>query len=194
MKIQVAVIEKSWRKKAVNSGKLYEILGISKEQCEDMGIEPISLEGEVLKVHAHKGAKMYKTMLEYTSGKSIEFVREVPSGTVTTIDSMKDTNNIPKVVDSIISHGISMNASDIHIEIYQKSYRVRNRVDGKLEHSMNLPLEWYPQITTKVKIMSEMDISEKRIPQDGRFTFSFQGREIDIRVSTSPTLRGEKLV
>jgi type IV pilus assembly protein PilB len=92
-------------------------------------------------------------------------------------------------------NAISKGASDIHIEPYEKSYRVRYRIDGVLHHEMNPPLKLRNAITSRFKIMSNLDIAERRLPQDGRIKIKLsRGREMDFRVSCLPTLYGEKLV
>jgi type IV pilus assembly protein PilB len=105
---------------------------------------------------------------------------------------------IIKLVNLILSDSIKKGASDIHVEPYEKDFRVRFRIDGILYNMMNPPLRLRDAITSRIKIMAKMDISEKRLPQDGRIKIrtSFDGRkkEIDYRVSTLPTLFGEKIV
>ncbi len=85
-------------------------------------------------------------------------------------------------------------SSDIHFEPYEKRCRVRFRLDGKLIEQFNIPLDDYPTIINKIKIKADLDIAEKRLPQDGRISINTEGTEFDIRVSSLPTLHGEKLV
>jgi type IV pilus assembly protein PilB len=105
---------------------------------------------------------------------------------------------IIKLVNLILSESLKKGASDIHVEPYEKDFRVRFRIDGILYNMMNPPLRLRDAITSRMKIMAKMDISEKRLPQDGRIKIrtSFNGKkkEIDYRVSTLPTLFGEKIV
>jgi type IV pilus assembly protein PilB len=105
---------------------------------------------------------------------------------------------IIKLVNLILSDSLKKGASDIHIEPYEKDFRVRFRIDGILYNMMNPPLRLRDAMTSRIKIMAKMDISEKRLPQDGRIKIrtSFDGKkkEIDYRVSTLPTLFGEKIV
>ncbi len=99
-----------------------------------------------------------------------------------------------KLVDSIIGDAIRMGASDIHIETYEKRIRVRYRVDGDLQEMAPLPYKYRAAIVSRVKIMSELDISERRLPQDGRIKIKIAGRTVDLRVSVLPTIFGEKVV
>jgi type IV pilus assembly protein PilB len=99
-----------------------------------------------------------------------------------------------KLVDSIISEAIRKGASDIHIETYEKKIRVRYRVDGSLLEMSPLPFKYRAAIVSRVKIMADLDISERRLPQDGRIKVKIGDRAVDLRVSVLPTIFGEKVV
>jgi len=101
---------------------------------------------------------------------------------------------VVNVVDSLISQAVKERASDIHIEPLEQVTRVRFRIDGILKEIVTFPRNIHLAIISRIKIMGEMDISEKRKPQDGRFQVNGGGREIDIRVATLPTILGEKIV
>ncbi len=102
---------------------------------------------------------------------------------------------VVKLVNLILTDAIKKGASDIHIEPYEKSFRVRYRIDGILYEVMKPPLKLKNALTSRVKIMSELDIAERRLPQDGRIKLKLgKGREMDFRVSVLPTLFGEKIV
>lgn len=102
---------------------------------------------------------------------------------------------IVKYVNKLLIDAIRMGASDLHFEPYEKSYRVRYRVDGVLRTITNPPLQLANRLASRLKVMSQMDISEKRIPQDGRIKLKLsKTKAIDFRVNSLPTLFGEKLV
>jgi type IV pilus assembly protein PilB len=101
---------------------------------------------------------------------------------------------VVRLVNSMLTQAVKDRASDIHIEPGEAGLRVRYRIDGVLHETMRPPLHLHPGIVSRIKILSGMDIAEKRIPQDGRFTSGIQGRQFDIRASTLPTLYGEKIV
>jgi type IV pilus assembly protein PilB len=101
---------------------------------------------------------------------------------------------VVKLVNLILTDAISKGASDIHIEPYEKAFRVRYRIDGVLYETMQPPMKLKAALTSRVKIMSELDISERRLPQDGRIKLKMKGKEVDLRVSVLPTLFGEKIV
>jgi type IV pilus assembly protein PilB len=99
-----------------------------------------------------------------------------------------------KLVDSIIGDAIRMGASDIHFEMYEKRIRVRYRIDGELREMAPLPYKYRAAIVSRIKIMADLDISERRLPQDGRIKIKITGRTVDLRVSCLPTIFGEKVV
>ncbi|HIE10188.1 MAG TPA: secretion system protein E [Kiritimatiellae bacterium] len=99
-----------------------------------------------------------------------------------------------RIVNSILVEGIRKRASDIHIEPLEKSLRLRYRVDGVLYESPSPPKQLQGAITSRIKIMGNLDIAERRVPQDGRFKIRALGKEADIRLSVLPTIHGEKIV
>lgn len=101
---------------------------------------------------------------------------------------------IVRLINSLIEQAVNQRASDIHIEPTGKDIRVRMRIDGTLQTMMKLPWETYTAIITRIKIMGNMNIAEKRNPQDGRYQANVLGRVVDIRISTMPTVHGEKVV
>jgi type IV pilus assembly protein PilB len=101
---------------------------------------------------------------------------------------------VVKLVNSLISDAVNKGASDIHIEAFEKTMRVRFRIDGQLHEMMAPPIKMRGAITSRLKIMAELDIAEKRVPQDGRIKIRIGSKKIDLRVSTLPTIFGEKVV
>ncbi len=121
---------------------------------------------------------------------------DITEGEIEDIESGLSSESAPiiRIVNAIISKAIKMGASDIHIEPYMKIVRVRLRVDGVLMEIKQIPKSVSNPIVSRIKIMSDLDIAEKRLPQDGRFRIRSGGRDIDFRVSTLPTVYGEKIV
>ncbi|RJQ13822.1 type II/IV secretion system protein [Candidatus Parcubacteria bacterium] len=105
-----------------------------------------------------------------------------------------ETAPISKTVAVVIRHAVDGRASDIHIEPQEKELRVRFRVDGVLHTSLILPKDVHPQIASRIKILSNLRIDERRVPQDGRFRLKIDQKNVDFRVSTFPTSQGEKVV
>ena len=99
-----------------------------------------------------------------------------------------------RLVESLITRGIQEGATDIHVEPEERLVRNRFRVDGVLRQGPDVPKELQGAVIARIKVMANLDIAENRLPQDGRMDFQFGGRQIDIRVSTFPTIRGENLV
>ncbi|MCF8051890.1 MAG: type II secretion system ATPase GspE [Desulfobacterales bacterium] len=111
-------------------------------------------------------------------------------------DLLDDTSDAPiiKLVNHIISKSIKARASDIHIEPYQNRFKVRYRVDGILYDLLNPPKRFEASLISRIKVMSKLNIAEKRLPQDGRFEVRVGDQQIDVRVSTIPTSFGERVV
>jgi type IV pilus assembly protein PilB len=105
-----------------------------------------------------------------------------------------DEAPIVKLVNSLISDAVRKGASDIHMEPYEKSMRVRFRIDGVLQEMMSPPFKYKASLLSRLKIMAELDIAERRVPQDGRIKIKVLNRTIDLRVSSLPTIFGEKIV
>jgi len=122
----------------------------------------------------------------------IEQSEEVP--TEQDLRSQVQDKPLVKLVDSIIGDAIRRGCSDIHIETYEKIIRVRYRLDGNLHEMSPIPFKYRAAIVSRVKIMADLDISERRLPQDGRIKVKFGDRAVDLRVSVLPTIFGEKVV
>ncbi len=109
----------------------------------------------------------------------------------TTVENDKITfDSDVDFVDRLIQEANVLGSSDIHVEIFDKAARIRIRIDGNLIHRFTIEKEDYPELVNKIKIKANLDISEKRLPQDGRIEYE----KFDIRVSILPTLHGEKIV
>jgi type IV pilus assembly protein PilB len=128
----------------------------------------------------------------------VEVLEELDEISVDALARQGEEAPVIRLVNVLLMSAISKGASDIHIEPYEKEYRVRFRIDGVLYNIMNPSMKFRDAIASRLKIMSKLDIAEKRLPQDGRIKIRFndQGRskELDFRVSVLPTLFGEKIV
>lgn len=113
----------------------------------------------------------------------------------TGVDSKGEDTPVVKFVNKALVDAIRRGASDIHFEPYENDYRVRYRIDGILKTAKRVPVKLHARIAARLKVMSQLDIAEKRVPQDGRIKLNLsKGKQIDFRVSTLPTLFGEKVV
>jgi type IV pilus assembly protein PilB len=126
----------------------------------------------------------------------MEVMEEADDGHVNISDLRQAVEEAPviKLVNLILAEAVKKGASDIHAEPYEKTFRVRFRIDGVLYEVMTPPLGLKNALISRLKIMADLDISERRLPQDGRMKVKYKGREVDFRVSTLPTLFGEKVV
>ncbi len=109
-------------------------------------------------------------------------------------EAMSEDAPVVKLVNSLIADAVNKGASDIHVEPFEKKLRVRYRIDGVLHEMMSPPYKMKGAITSRLKIMAELDIAEKRVPQDGRIKIRIGPKKIDLRVSSLPTIFGEKIV
>ena len=149
------------------------------------------------------------THADLVSLDSIDFNHEEPEGDVevvedneeidlSTLSRMSEDAPVVRLVNVLLVDSLRRGASDVHIEPYEKELRIRFRIDGVLYDVMHPPLKMRDALISRVKIMSKLDISEKRLPQDGRIKIKVKvdsrSRELDFRVSTLPTLFGEKVV
>jgi type IV pilus assembly protein PilB len=129
---------------------------------------------------------------------SLEIEAQEEELSLSELEKAADEAPIVKLVNILLTDALKRGASDIHMEPYEKEYRVRFRIDGVLQNIMTPPLKLKDAVTSRIKIMSKLDISEKRLPQDGRIMLKMaiggRKRELDFRVSTLPTLWGEKVV
>jgi type IV pilus assembly protein PilB len=145
-----------------------------------------------------KSESTQRVLDEATEGFRMQIVSEDEDGEETvTIDSItqQETSPIIKLVDSIVFNAIQRRASDIHIETRDNEVVVKYRIDGVLYEALDpIDKRHHTTIISRIKIMSELDIAEKRVPQDGRFKLRITGRTIDFRVSVVPTAHGEDSV
>lgn len=111
-----------------------------------------------------------------------------------TLRANVDSAPVVKLLNSLIRQAVQLGASDIHVEPLEKNLRIRFRVDGELREMMQIDNNGHSAIVTRIKIIGNMDIAEKRVPQDGRVEMAVDGRVIDMRLSVMPTVYGEKIV
>jgi type IV pilus assembly protein PilB len=147
--------------------------------------------------HAIELKKVMEDLSE-ESGSDLEVLDEEEDLDLATLEEESEQAPVVKLVNLILTDAIKRGASDIHIEPYEKDYRVRYRIDGILYEMMRPPLKLKEAITSRCKIMAKLDIAEKRLPQDGRIKIktkiSGKTKDLDYRVSVLPTLFGEKIV
>ncbi|MEJ2188995.1 MAG: GspE/PulE family protein [Acidobacteriota bacterium] len=159
----------------------------------EVAVAPAGRIAEILE----KSESTQRVLDEATEGFSLQLVQEAEDGEeVLSIDRITaDSSPIIRLVDSVLFNAIQRRASDIHIETQDREVVVKYRIDGVLYQAMkSIDKKHHSTIISRIKVMSELDIAEKRIPQDGRFKVRFSGRTIDFRVSIMPTVHGEDAV
>ena len=161
-------------------------------------VEPVVAAETSIKNSINKyydSAGLVEDIMKGFDDKDVEALRE-EDDSVNAAELGKAAEDAPvvKLVNLILTDAIKKGASDIHIEPYEKSFRVRYRVDGMLYDVMQPPTRLKAAITSRIKIMAQLDIAERRLPQDGRIKIKMANKEMDYRVSTLPTLFGEKVV
>jgi len=134
-----------------------------------------------------------KVIDDLNSEEIIHMEEDIDTETSNLLD-LANKAPVIRIVNQIIYRAISMRASDIHLQITENSLKVRYRIDGVLHDIFVLPKKFHPPIVTRIKIMSNLDIAEKRIPQDGRTSIKVDSKKIDIRISVIPTFFGESIV
>jgi type IV pilus assembly protein PilB len=169
-------------------------------------IEPVvasesSILAGIEKAYGSTNQEDLKTVMESMSemgDSDVELQSEEQQMELAELEKAADEAPVVKLVNVVLGDAVKRGASDIHIEPYEKEFRVRFRIDGVLQSIMSPPLKLKDAITSRLKIMSKLDISEKRLPQDGRIMLKMnvggRKKQLDFRVSTLPTLWGEKIV
>src|SRR5512133_2072912 len=147
------------------------------------------------KYYAEKGPDLDEVMSGFDDSEVSIIETDDPNGDIVDLEKSAGEAPVVKLVNLILLDAIKKGASDIHVEPYEKDFRVRFRIDGVLYEVMKPPMKLKAAIISRLKIMAQLDISERRLPQDGRIKLKLgRGKEMDFRVSVCPTLFGEKVV
>ncbi len=164
---------------------------VSRCKVERMVADPAAIRGLIKRYFA-------KDEFKNVAQSANDYVRaeEGETPTIEQFDSVDDqeVTGVIKIVNKILSVAIETKASDIHIEPYEENIRVRYRIDGMLMEKVSIPISMKENLSSRLKIMSKLDISERRKPQDGRIRVKSGGRFVDFRVSVLPVVHGEKVV
>ncbi|MBG99777.1 MAG: pilus assembly protein PilB [Solibacterales bacterium] len=145
-----------------------------------------------------KTEQSQRVLEEVTEGFVLDSVRNDAVDDILSIEKLTgddDISPVIRLVDTTIFNALERRASDIHIETGNSEVAIKYRIDGVLHHAMPpISKDWHQTIISRIKVMSELDIAESRVPQDGRFRVRYKGRQIDFRVSIMPTVHGEDAV
>jgi type IV pilus assembly protein PilB len=142
-----------------------------------------------------QGSGEYDDVLTEIEGEDVELIDRDEEIDLKELERATEDAPVVRLVNAILTSAIKRRASDVHLEPFERMFRVRFRVDGVLEEIMRPPLKLKNAITSRVKVMASLDIAERRLPQDGRIKLKLgRGQEMDFRVSVLPTIFGEKIV
>ena len=169
------------------------------ENALNVRIIPYVATSGAIDVVLKKGDATQRVLQEAASGFRISLVKETDQGEeVLDLDRLatdSDMSPIIKLVDTIIYNAMESRASDIHIETREREVQVKFRIDGALYAKVDpIDIAFHQTLISRIKVMSELDIAERRVPQDGRFRVRYKGRTVDFRVSIMPTVYGEDAV
>ncbi len=171
-----------------------EFLAQKRNSRLELYITSVSSFQQVFRNSENINKEVSQALKEVVEKEQAEVQRKAEKNAVKIEEKFVDEAPISKIVDVIIRHAIEGRASDIHIEPSEEDLRVRYRIDGVLHSSLILPKSIHPAVISRIKILSNLKIDEQRLPQDGRFHVNLDGKPIDFRVSTFPTVIGEKIV
>lgn len=157
-------------------------------QVEPVGAAP----AEILRVIGiyYEKESAEKALMEFSESYEADFLGDIDEALKANVESAP----VVKLLNSLIRQAVQLKASDIHIEPLENTIRIRFRLDGELREIMGIEKISHSAITTRIKIMGNMNIAEKRVPQDGRVEMIVDGKEVDMRISVMPTVYGEKVV
>jgi general secretion pathway protein E len=147
------------------------------------------IQAAIERIYGSGKTQMARIVEDISPGKDGDREQEIAH-----LKDMASEAPVIRLVSLIMQHAVETRASDVHIEPFENRLKVRYRIDGILHEEEAPPMHLYDALVSRVKIMSNLDIAERRLPQDGRFMSHIDGREIDVRVSSVPTMHGESLV
>lgn len=163
----------------------------------NLAVEPVLVRQDNLQTAIEEALKESTSVMDELGDEGLENLEYDDEEYADTSDAVEDLADSPavKLVNKVLLDAIKRGASDIHFEPYEKTYRIRYRIDGILKTMIKPPKNMTQKISSRLKVMSKLDIAEKRVPQDGRVKLNLsKTKSIDFRLSTCPTLFGEKVV
>jgi len=168
---------------------------ISRSEIEPVVAGEFTLRKQLEKYYDTADQKMSEILSDLISDEDLEFAEdEQEDVSVAALQEQIEKAQVVKFINGLLTDAVLKGASDIHIEPYEKEIRVRYRIDGALMEVMKPPMKMKAGITARVKILSDLNIAERRVPQDGRIKLRMKNKVVDFRVSTLPVIFGEKIV
>lgn len=169
-----------------------EIRGLSNAQVQIVAASPKDIR-RMMTALPNSKVFVIDDIIEDSDTANVTLIEEAIED-ISDVEEIAGQSPIIRLVNYVIFNAVKDGASDIHIEPSERCMRVRYRIDGRLHKSLEVPQHLLNAVTSRIKIMAGMDISERRLPQDGRINVMLEGRKIDLRVSTFPATQGEKTV
>ncbi|MEX1256596.1 MAG: type IV-A pilus assembly ATPase PilB [Gemmatimonadota bacterium] len=163
-------------------------------------IEPVIVGESSLRKHLETyydtaDERMAEILSDFIVGEDVEFVEDVEEEvSIAALQEQVDAAPVVKFINGLLTDAVMKGVSDIHIEPFEKEVRVRYRIDGALREVMKPPMKMKAALTSRIKILADLNIAERRVPQDGRIKLRLKNRVVDFRVSTLPVIFGEKIV
>jgi type IV pilus assembly protein PilB len=164
------------------------------EKQKKLSFELVLISPSNFKELIKKYEEVKRELVEVVETIKKEIGQKTPEISTAEAGRLTEAPPVVKAIDTILKYAIEGEASDIHLEPLEKETIVRFRILGRLAKTLTFPIQVHPALVARIKILSNLRLDETRIPQDGRFSFIFEGRKIDLRVSTFPTSSGEKVV
>lgn len=165
-----------------------QLFHLSSRELADLGVQISTVSEETITLQSNEKVLAHRELLEFASGKRIVF--SVPQqGTI-----YEEEDAVRFIAQDLAASAYQEHASDIHIEPYHNGARLRFRIEGRLVYHGDLTKEQYESLSNFLKIAAHLDVGLSRLPQDGRLSLPIEGGELDLRMSTAPTIEGEKIV
>ena len=179
-----------------DAGAIDNLKFLTRHDIEPVIVGEYTLRKHLEKYYQVKEADHLNQILEQIDvGEDVELVEEKEEDvSVAALQAQVDDAPVVKLINGILTDAVMRGASDIHIEPYEKEIRVRYRIDGALMEIMKPPMKMKAALTSRIKILAQLNIAERRVPQDGRIKLKMKNKVVDFRVSTLPVIFGEKIV
>jgi type IV pilus assembly protein PilB len=176
-------------------GAIDDLKFITRHEIEPVVVGEYTLRKHLEKYYDSVDDNMAEILSDLIDDADVEFVEdEEEEVSVAALQEQVDAAPVVKFINGLLTDAVMKGVSDIHIEPYEKEVRVRYRIDGALQEIMKPPMKMKAALTSRIKILADLNIAERRVPQDGRIKLRMRNKVVDFRVSTLPVIFGEKIV
>ncbi len=176
-------------------GAIDDIKFITRHEIEPVVVGEFTLRAHLESYYETADDRMSDLLTDFIEEEDMEFMEEDREEiSIAALQEQVDAAPVVKFINGLLTDAVAKGVSDIHIEPYEKEVRVRYRIDGTLREVMTPPMKMRAALTSRIKILADLNIAERRVPQDGRIKLRMRKRVVDFRVSTLPVIFGEKIV